>query len=119
MLSHKNNTLVFSNTHCNKDINTTFISIHNEGVLTLSTLGYLPKMAMYSTGPSIIFNDTQRVSIEIPDSQPQYDFTKHTWTKEIPHEKAISKLEKTMYPFKEVSQMGNETSLTAISYFIL
>lgn len=72
---------------------------------------------MYSTDPSIMFNDTQRVSIEIPDNQPQYDFTKHTWTKEIPLEEAISKLEKTMYPFKEVSQTGNKNKFDW--YFLL
>lgn len=59
-------------------------------------------MKLFSGGPSIVFNETLQISIEVPNSQPIYDFDKHRWTKEIPLIDATNKLEQTMYPFKEV-----------------
>lgn len=59
-------------------------------------------MKMYSANPSVIFNDTENVTLYIPDRQLPYDFDQFVWDQEMPVEEAISKIAKTMYPFKEV-----------------
>ena len=60
-------------------------------------------MKLYSAGPSITFNESLEVSIEVPETQPIYNFEQHQWSNEITLEEARKKLEITMYPFKEVS----------------
>ena len=60
-------------------------------------------MKLYSSGPSILFTDKTDVSIEVPDSQPVYPFHQLSWNNDISVDEAVIKLEKTLYPFKEVS----------------
>ena len=59
-------------------------------------------MKLYSTGPSVVFNDTMEVTIEIPMDEPVYNFDQFKWDKEITLEEARRVLEITFYPFKEV-----------------
>ena len=59
-------------------------------------------MKLYSTGPSIVFNETMEVTLEIPVDEPTYDFNQFKWDKEITVEEARRVLEVTFYPFKEV-----------------
>ena len=64
--------------------------------------GYVSTMKLYSANPSIVFNETEDVTLYIPDRQPPYNFDQFVWDQEISVEEAISKIEITMYPFKEV-----------------
>lgn len=79
-------------------------SVHkNIDVNLILIIGFVSKLNLFSAGPSIMFTDEINVSIEIPDSQPVYSFNKLTWNNEITLDEAVIKLEKTLYPFKEVS----------------
>ena len=59
-------------------------------------------MKLFSSGPSIVFNDTMEVTLEIPMDEPVYDFDQFKWDKEITLGEARRALEITFYPFKEV-----------------
>lgn len=59
-------------------------------------------MKLYSTGPSIVFNETMEVTLEIPLEEPVYNFDQFKWDKEITLREARRAMEVTFYPFKEV-----------------
>lgn len=67
-----------------------------------SPVGFMPLMKIYSTSPSVLINSTENIQFVIPSDPPQYNFSQFKWNREIPLKDAISKLERTMYPFKEV-----------------
>ena len=75
-------------------------------------------MKLYSASPSIMFTDNTDVSIEVPDSQPVYPFHELSWNNEISVDEAVIKLEKTLYPFKEVSIILIYTSGYIHLYYI-
>ena len=61
-------------------------------------------MRLYTIAPSNMFNTTDDLNYHIPNTgPPHFDFSRFHWNKEISLQEAVSKLEKTMYPFKEVS----------------
>lgn len=60
-------------------------------------------MKLFSAAPSFRFTGRDSQGVVIPDSQPDYDFDKITWNDgDISVDEAFSRIEKTMYPFKEV-----------------
>lgn len=66
----------------------------------------MPMMRLYAIAPSNLFNTTDDLNYHIPHTgPPHFDFSRFYWTKEISLQEAYAKLEKTMYPFKEVSEI--------------
>lgn len=64
--------------------------------------GFMPLMRIYAIAPSSLVNSTEDLTYVIPSDPPEFNFSHFKWNREIPLKEAISKLEKTMYPFKEV-----------------
>ena len=62
-------------------------------------------MRLYAIAPSELFNSVEDLNYIIPNTgPPQFNFSQFHWNQEISLQEAVSKLEKTMYPFKEVSE---------------
>ena len=59
-------------------------------------------MKLFSTSPSQMFYSIDNVTITLPIGQPNYNFEQIKWNEEISVEEAFSRIEKIMYPFKEV-----------------
>lgn len=71
----------------------------------LSFSGFIPEMKIFSAAPSFKFTGSDSQGVEIPDTQMPYNFDKHKWNDgAISVGEAFSRIEKTMYPFKEVRQ---------------
>ena len=57
-------------------------------------------LRLYASIPSALHDHTTGV----PHDQQPYDFDKLKWDYEISKEEGISRIEKKMYPFKEVGK---------------
>lgn len=75
-------------------------------LLKLHTLfkGFMPKMRVYAINPSTEFQGIHNMTYVLPTDPPQVDISSFKWDREISLEEATSRLEKTMYPFKEVTK---------------
>lgn len=85
-----------------KDVGTWTDSKSRELCYHVYQSGFIPVMKLYSTGPSIVFNDSLEVMLTIPLEEPVYNFDHFKWDKEITMEEAYRILGVTFYPFKEV-----------------
>ena len=74
-------------------------------------------MKLFSAAPSFKFTGSDRQSVEIPDAQMPYDFDKIKWNDgSITVEEATGRIEKKLYPFKEV---GTTRSIISCCIFFI
>lgn len=62
-------------------------------------IGYMPKMALSITSPSVLASEVD-VESQLPSGQ--FDLSSIAWKEKISEEEAFRLLEVKMYPFKEV-----------------
>ena len=66
-------------------------------------IGFIPDMRISSVAPSFMFTGKTEQAVPLPGKDEGYNFDALKWNEgEISVEEATSRLEKKMYPFKEV-----------------